>query len=114
MLLEPRWARCLIDWSAVSERILVVRIRISEGINASIVVVYSPTDLAARADKDAFYLQLHSTIDALPARDMLMLLGDFNGQVGTDPAPYGGVMGQWGLDQPQTKGNVTMGNAFST
>jgi hypothetical protein len=102
MLLEPRWARCLIDWSAISERILVVRVRISEGINASIVVAYSPTDLAARADKDAFYLQLHSTIGALPARDMLILLGDFNGQVGTDPAPYGGVMGQWGLDTKTT------------
>ena len=36
-----KWSRCLIDWSAVSERILVVRVRISSGINASIVVAYS-------------------------------------------------------------------------
>ena len=81
---------------------MTARIRLSGGVNASLVVVYSPTDGADRATKDAFYLQLHSVLDALPSRDMLVLLGDFNGQVGNDPRPYGGVMGPWGLAR---KGN---------
>jgi hypothetical protein len=81
--------------------------RLSSGINASIVVAYSPTDAVGttRAEKDAFYLQLDSTIAALPSRDMLVLMGDFNGQVGTDPTPYGGVMGPFSLGKQKASDN---------
>ena len=51
--------------------------------------------------KEAFYLQLEAILAALPSRDMLVLLGDFNAQVGTDPEPYGGVMGPHGFGKQQ-------------
>ena len=44
LFLNSKWSRCLIDWSAVSEGILVVCVRISSGINASIVLAYSPIE----------------------------------------------------------------------
>ena len=70
LFLNSKWSRCLIDWSAVSERILVVRVRISSGINASIVVAYSPTDTESTPEevKEAFYLQLEAILAALPSR----------------------------------------------
>ena len=107
LFLNSKWSRCLIDWSAVSERILVVRVRISSGINASIVVAYSPTDTESTPEevKEAFYLQLEAILAALPSRDMLVRLGDFNAQVGTDPEPYGGVMGPHGFGKQQPSGN---------
>ena len=107
LFLNSKWSRCLIDWSAVSERILVVRVRISSGINASIVVAYSPTDTESTPEevKEAFYLQLEAILAALPSRDMLVLLGDFNAQFGTDPEPYGGVMGPHGFGKQQLSGN---------
>ena len=107
LFLNSKWSRCLIDWSAVSERILVVRVRISSGINASIVVAYSPTDTESTPEevKEAFYLQLEAILAALPSKDMLVLLGDFNAHVGTDPEPYGGVMGPHGFGKQQPSGN---------
>ena len=107
LLLNSKWYRCLIDWSAVSERILVVRVRVSSGINASIVVAYSPTDTKTTPEevKEAFYLQLEAVLAALPSRDMLVLMGDFNAQVGTDPKPYGGVMGPHGFGEQQPSEN---------
>jgi exonuclease III len=107
LLLNSKWYRCLIDWSAVSERILVVRVRVSSGINASVVVAYSPTDTKATPEevKEAFYLQLEAVMAALPSRDMLVLMGDFNAQVGTDPKPYGGVMGPHGFGEQQPSEN---------
>lgn len=107
LILNSKWYRCLIDWSAVSERILVVRVRVSSGINASVVVAYSPTDTKATPEevKEAFYLQLEAVMAALPSRDMLVLMGDFNAQVGTDPKPYGGVMGPHGFGEQQPSEN---------
>ena len=107
LFLSSKWSRCLIDRSAVSERILVVLVRISSGINASIVVAYSPTDTDSTPEevKEAVYLQLEAVMAALPSRDMLVLLGDFNAQVGTDPEPYGGVMGPHDFGKQQPSGN---------
>jgi len=61
LLLSFKWARHLIDFSPISDRLLVARFRLNAGINASVVVAYAPTDLATESTKDAFYLQLHST-----------------------------------------------------
>jgi exonuclease III len=106
LLLDPTWHNCLIDWSAVSERILVARFRARNEINVALVVAYSPTDVAERAAKDAFYMQLHSTVSGFqPSRDMVVLMGDFNGQVGTNPTPYGGVMGSHGYGQQEPSEN---------
>lgn len=105
LLLDPTWHRCLIDWSAVSERIMVARFRACNEINVALVVAYSPTDVAERVAKDAFYMQLYSTMSALPSRDLTVLMGDFNGQVGTNPTPHGGVMGSHGYGQQEPSEN---------
>ena len=106
LLLDPDRYRCLIDWSAVSERIMVARLRCSNEINPALVVAYAPTDMPEnRPTKDAFYMQLHSTITALPSRDLLVLMGDFNAQVGTDPTPHDGVIGPHGFGKEDPSDN---------
>ena len=50
----------------------------------SLIIVYAtvePTD-GDTSDLDAFYLQLQEQIDKVPCRNMMLLLGDFNAQVG--------------------------------
>ena len=84
---------------------MVARLRLSSEINASLVVAYSPTDVAEMGPKDAFYMQLYGTLSALPSRDLVVLMGDFNGQVGTDPTPYDGVIGPHGFGQEEVSDN---------
>jgi len=105
LLLSTQWARCLIDYNAVNQRIMVARFRLDGGINMSALVVYAPTEGAEEAVKDAFYLQLSSTLDALPSRDLLVLMGDFNGQLGTDSSAFGGTVGPHVLGQLLTATN---------
>ena len=42
---------------------------------------YASTNVADSATKDLFYSQLHQTIDPLPKRDCLFVLGDMNAQL---------------------------------
>ena len=46
-----------------------------------LVCAYAPTNVADSATKDLFYSQLHQTIDPLPKRDRLFVLGDMNAQL---------------------------------
>jgi endonuclease/exonuclease/phosphatase family metal-dependent hydrolase len=92
LLLSFNWSRHLIDYSPISDRLLVARFRLDGGINASMIVAYAPTEEAKESTKDAFYLRLYSTLAALPSRDLLVLMGDFNGQLGNS-TKAGGVLG---------------------
>ena len=46
-----------------------------------LVCAYAPTNVADSVAKDLFYSQLHQTIDPLPKRDRLFVLGDMNAQL---------------------------------
>jgi hypothetical protein len=59
------------------------------------VVAYAPTitDLNEAA-KDQFYEALSDLIAAIPARDLTLILGDFNAQVGCDFSKWKGTIGR--------------------
>ncbi|VDO92145.1 unnamed protein product [Heligmosomoides polygyrus] len=46
--------------------------------------VYAPTEDATVEEKNDFYERLQDTIDEMPRRDLKLVLGDFNTQVGGD------------------------------
>ena len=79
----------------VSERILRLRITHSLG-TISLVAVYAPHGGRPVAEKEAFYAELDSVVNAVPKGDTLIVLGDFNATTGTSRADYEACVGPHG------------------
>ena len=67
--------------SRLIQATLTSRKRRSEHIH--VFSCYAPTFAATREKKEAFYDDLQSAIDEIPAEDTYVILGDFNARVGS-------------------------------
>lgn len=80
LTIANRDEHCLKSWEAVSNRLLWARF---EGtIKLSIVVAYAPTS-DKKEDRKDFFLQLEKLLHNIPGMDFVVVLGDFNSQVGS-------------------------------
>ena len=87
-------------FQAVSECIFRIRVKTHYSF-ATIIAVYAPTNLVnataeARASSDVFYDQLQATLAAVPSRDLLIVLGDFNACTGANAVQWRSVIGLHG------------------
>ena len=89
----------------VSERLMKMRLPLSEGRQATILSCYAPTLLASDEDKDAFYELIDVEVQRVPAADKLILLSDFNARVGTNFVAWEGVMGRHGIGKMNSNGH---------
>ncbi|VDP55298.1 unnamed protein product [Heligmosomoides polygyrus] len=83
IVLSKRAANSLVSWEPVSDRIITARFR-TRHTRVAIIQVYALTEDATVEEKDDFYERLQDTIDEIPRRDLKLVLGDFNAQVGGD------------------------------
>ena len=79
----------------VSDRLMSLRLRHNTGV-LTVVSVYAPTNVGREEDKILFYRQLRSVAESCPARDTLLVMGDFNAEVGSSRAGYEHVVGPHG------------------
>nr|KAG5710188.1 hypothetical protein BaRGS_006707 [Batillaria attramentaria] len=73
-------------------------------IKLNIIQCYAPTNDAEEEKKDDFYQQLQTVIDRGGAKDMTILMGDFNAKIGSDNTGYEDTMGTHGLGQMNENG----------
>lgn len=104
LLMDSDMRAALVDSAAISDRLLRARFRLAHGAHLTVLLCYAPTDVqrdaASVAAADAFYQRLHRELAALPRREVVVALGDFNAGVGTDAAgAWRGVMGRFGGDR---------------
>ena len=88
-------SRCLESWSPVSDRIITTRFH-SKYIKTTIAQVYAPTNEAEDEAKETFYDQLQKVLDAVPRHDMLLVMGDWNAEVGARQEGESGIVGKYG------------------
>ena len=62
----------------------------------SLIVAYSPTEVSASSEKDAFYEQLDSLVASVSPHDQLFILGDLNASSDTDRTGFESVIGNYG------------------
>ncbi len=97
VLLSPRVASALLDSQAVSEGVLLVKIQLRSHV-LSVISAYAPTLDYPAHEKDNFYSELQSAVDTVPARDVLIVGGDFNAQLGAEqPSHWNGCLGEFAL-----------------
>ena len=95
IMISPLLSRMLISWRAVSDRLLLVRLKHKHGC-LSIISVYAPTELATFEVKDKFYNDLSDLVLHVPPHDKLIVAGDFNATSGSDRTGFENIIGPFG------------------
>jgi len=90
--------------TAVSERLMTLRIQLAKGRHLTLISAYAPTLVADDAAKDRFYDDLHRTLRSIPRSDKIFLLGDFNARVGADFHAWGDIIGKHGVGNINSNG----------
>ena len=90
--------------SAISERLMTLRVPLAKGLFMTLISAYALTLVADDAAKDRFYGDLHSVLRSVPRSDKLFLLGDFNARVGADHHVWGDVIGKHGVGSVNSNG----------
>nr|KAG5713359.1 hypothetical protein BaRGS_024907 [Batillaria attramentaria] len=97
--------RALIGWEPVNSRIITAKfITKKKDIKLNIIQCYTPTNDAEEEKKDDFYQQLQTVIDRGGAKDMTILMGDFNTKIGSDNTGYEDTMVTHRLGQMKENG----------
>ena len=92
-----RALKCLVDVKHVSDRLMLASFCLAQN-KMHVISVYAPTEDKGDEVKEIFYSQLQALIDDIPLRDMLMIAGDFNAQLGgQDRSAWNGALGKFSL-----------------
>ena len=78
--------------SKTTERSLFVS---KANFNITVIQVYAPTSNAEEAEVERFYEDLQDLLELTPKNDVLFIIGDWNGKVGSQQTS--GVSGKFGL-----------------
>ncbi|KAJ8393714.1 hypothetical protein AAFF_G00057670 [Aldrovandia affinis] len=86
LLLSPRARKALRRVHQHTDRILIADF--DGNPVTTIMVVYSPTNVAPVEEVEKFYEDLRTTVRDGPAHNFLAILGDFNARLGPEDAPF--------------------------
>ena len=105
LMLSPEAQRSLIGWEPVNPRIITAKFATKkDNIKLNIIQCYAPTNDAEEEKKDDFYEQLQYVLGRQRAKDITILMGDFNAKIGADNTGYEDIMGVHGLGQMNENG----------
>jgi len=107
IMLSPKAARSLMKWEPAGSRIISATFRTNKkGINLNIINCYAPTNDKEEEEKEAFYSRLQGEVDKVRQKDITILMGDLNAQVGTSNTGYEEVMGTHGIRTMNENGEL--------
>ena len=102
-LLSDTAYRSVISFDSFSDRIIFIRCR-GQGPNITIFQVYAPTTSYSDDQVEDFYATLQSKIDAAPKQDIIIIMGDWNAEVGKDHETCGPTIGKFGYVEMNDRG----------
>jgi len=92
----------------LSDRLIVLRVRLSAKRHATLISAYAPTMSYSHEAKESFYEELANATRAVPRNDKLILLGDFNARVRRDSSAWPGVLGRHGIGKDNANGTLLL------
>ena len=103
LMLAPEVYAALIGWEPVNSHIIKFTTK-KKDIRLNIIQCYAPTNDAEEEKKDDFYQQLQAVFDRRRAKDITILMEDFNAKIGMDNTGYEDIIGTHGLGQMNENG----------
>ena len=105
LMLAPEAHGALIGWDPVNSRIITDKFTTKKkDIRLNIIQCYALTNDAEEEKNDDFYQKLQAVIDRSGAKDISILMGDFNAKINIDNTRYEDIMGTNGLGQKNENG----------
>ena len=100
LMLSKAAQRVHIGWVTHGPRILKATFLTKKRkINMDVIQCYAPTNESNEVVKKDFYSRLSTLIQNCPRRNITIMTGDFNTQIGSDNRGYGEIVGQHGLGE---------------
>ena len=92
----------------INDRLMTLRLPLSGGQFLTLVSSYAPTMNASEEIKENFYDDLSNIIGAVPKKDKLLVLGDFNARVGSNHCTWKNVLGKHGIGRENSNGSLLL------
>ena len=105
LMLPPEAHGALIGWEPVNPHIITAKFTTKKkDIRLNIIQCYAPINDVEEEKKDDFYQQLQAVLDRRGAKNITILMGDFNVKIGMDNTGYEDIMETHGLGQINENG----------
>ena len=101
VMMRRRVAKCLMGYWAISDRILVVKIR-GKPFDINIIQAYAPTSERDDDEVDEFYDGLDEAVDQCKSHEIIIVMGVINAKVGEGSEEE--VVGPFGLGERNERG----------
>jgi len=97
-LISDRWIDWNVDVKRVNERIMCLKVLISDML-VTCICAYAPQTGRSAEEKDSFWDQMNSVTGSIPALELTVVGGDLNGHFCTNVDGYDGVHGGYGFGE---------------
>ncbi|XP_037787450.1 craniofacial development protein 2-like [Penaeus monodon] len=83
LILDRENAKSLLGWWALSDRVMMIKLK-GKQIDLSIIQVYAPTTASSAEEIDEFYNTLEKAKTQCKSTDVTVIMGDLNAKVGNE------------------------------
>ena len=92
VFLAEKWIEKVFEVRRVSDRIILIKLVVGLGM-LNILSIYAPQSGLSDTEKDNFYDQIRAVTTEIPASELLLPCGDWNGHLGSSGTGYEEVHG---------------------
>ena len=93
-MVNKRVRNTVLGCNLKNDRMISVRLQ-GKPVSITVIQVYAPTSNAEEAEVEQFYEDLQDFLELTPKKDVLFIIGDWDGKVGSQETP--GVTGKFGV-----------------
>ncbi|CAF2073780.1 unnamed protein product [Rotaria magnacalcarata] len=104
MLLSAKAKKTLIEYNPISSRVITARFNATP-FKLTVIHVYAPTSASSDDEIEIFYDSIEHALTQTPKKDIIIITGDWNAEIGSDNTHWESVMGRYGYGDRNERGD---------